>query len=261
MIRRVAIVTACAFVVWLGVLGVLGAIFSERQARGTAERLGESLQGSATIDGTDLALVRGHLELDHLAVRRDDAVGHLALDVREIRCELGPLGWALVDSTCRELAVAGTRLEVSSTALFKIKNPKREPVRARRVVIDDAVLAFAPSAVLPSLGRIVIAIDHAESGATVFRTPLSWIFSLEALRARLELPAGIALHVVYERGVFSVAGSLFGSAPVQLPLALPAAELAHDAHDEVEMLVGTGKDIAARLVAKRAADWLRVKLR
>ena len=224
------------------------------------ERLGESLQATCTIGAIDLALVRGRLELEHLALHRDDVVGHLAIDVAEVRCELRPLGLALVDRGCRELAVRGTRMEVSAAALFQIKNPKRPPIHADRVVIDDAVLAFSPSAIVPSLGEIRIAIDHAESGPTSFRTPMSWIFSLDELRAHIDLPAGIALHLAYHDGVLSAAGSLFGATPVEVPIQLPVVDAVRDAHEEIALLFKLGKDIAERLVAKRAEDWLRSKL-
>ncbi len=260
MLRRVALVTVGVVAAWLVVLVVLGVVLADRQAESTAAKLGESLQATATYGTSDLALVRGHLDIDRLAVRRDDGIGRLSIDVGEISCDLPPLGLALVDSECRELRVTGTRLEASTAALFKIRNPKRKPVRARRVVIDDATLAFAPSAFAPNIGRVTVAIEHAEAGATRFRTPLSWIFALEQLRARLELPGDVTLRVTYDAGVLSVAGALFGAAPVEVPLQLPSADGAHDAHEEVELLVATGKDIAARLVAHRAEDWLRTKL-
>jgi hypothetical protein len=261
MLKRVALVMAAVVVAWLVVLVILGAVLADRQSHGTAERLGESLQAQATIGDSDLALVRGSLELDRISIKRDDVVGHLALDVAEVHCDLAPLGWALVDSSCRELRVAGTRLEVSTAALFQIKAPKRAPVHAHHVVIDDAVLAFAPSAFLPSLGRIEIAIEHAEAGDTLFRTPLSWLLSLEELRARIELPASVTVHLAYKDGVLSAAGSVFGSTPVELPFALPVASAAHDAHEEIALLVTAGKDIAERIVAKRATDWIEQKLR
>jgi hypothetical protein len=47
---------------------------------------------------------------------------------------------------------------------------------------------------------------------------------------------------------------------VELPVALPIASTAHDAHEEMQMLVNVGRDIAQRLVAQRAQDWLRSKL-
>jgi hypothetical protein len=55
-------------------------------------------------------------------------------------------------------------------------------------------------------------------------------------------------------------GSVFGSGPIDLPLQIPVATSAKDAHDEMLLLVQLGKQIAERLVAKRAEDWLRAKL-
>lgn len=254
--RRIAIWAACLVAVWLVLLLVLGFALGARQEARTTERLAASLQAQVTAGGSDLALIRGRWTLSQLAIRHDDVLGTLAIDVAGVRCELAPLGWALVDRSCSELAVRGVRMEVSSTALFKVKRPKRKPVHADRIVIDDAELVFEPSAFVPNLGRIEIAIEHAESGPTLLRTPLSWLLTLEQLRARLDLPAGIALHLDYAHGTLTAAGSLFGSAPVALPIALPLRQTAQDAHEEMLQLVELGKDIAERLVARRAQDWL-----
>jgi len=260
MARRLALGGVIAIALWIATLLVLDHVVAARQAATTTARIGESLQGTATLADIDLALIRGRLELEGLAVHRDDLIGHLALDVREVDCELGPLGWALVDRGCRELAVRGVRLDVSTAALFKLQRPKQKPIHADRVVIDDAQLAFAPSALLPSVGRIQITIDHAETGPTTFLTPLSWIFALDTLRAHVELPAGVTVHLTYDHGMFGAAGSLFGSTPVQLPLQLPVATLYTDAHDEIQALVKLGTELAEQLVAKRAEDWVRSKL-
>lgn len=243
------------------VLYLLGFALGSRQERKTTERLAESLQALVTIDSSDLALIRGRWTMQQLSIQHDDPIGRLSITVAGVRCELGPLGWALVDRSCGELAVRGVRMEVSTTALFKVKRPKRKPTRADRIVIDDAVLVFSPSAIMPSVGRVEVAIEHAESGPTLMRTPLSWLLTLQVLRARLELPANVTLHLGYERGVLTVAGSWFGSAPVELPVQLPLAETAKDGHEEMQKLVEVGKDIAQRLVAKRAQDWLESKLK
>jgi hypothetical protein len=244
----------------LGALVVAGVALEDRTRRGVAERIAESLRAEATIDRGSLALVRGGLDLEELAAHRDDAVGHLALRVAEIHCALPPLGLALVDRDCRELAVRGMRLEVSAAALFRLQPPRRPPLHARGVAIDDAQLVFSPSALAPGLGRVAIEVAHAEAGDTTFKTPVSWLFALRALQARIELPAGIALDVSYDRGELRIAGGILGAAPLVVPLALPVADPADDAHAEVARLVALGKDIAAQLVAQRAADWLDSKL-
>ena len=260
MWKRAATIAAGVIVGWIVVLFFLGLALGSRQERKTTERLADSLQALVTIETSDLALVRGRWSLERLAIRHDDAVGKLSIDVAGVRCELGPLGWALIDRECSELAVSGVRMEVSSTAIFKLPKPKRKPTFADRIVIDDAQLVFLASAVMPSLGRIEIAIDHAESGPTLLRTPLSWLFTLEVLRAKLALPAGITLLLSYQHGVLTVSGSLFGLTPVELPVQLPIVTTAKDAHEEMQQLVQLGKGIAERLVARRAQDWLRSKI-
>lgn len=245
---------------WLIALLITDAVVAAHTATATARRIGDSLQSAATIGEVDVALIRGRLVLGKLAVHRDDVIGHLSLDVDDVDCELAPLGWALFDRDCSELAVHGVRLEVSTAALFQIKRPKQRPIRAHQVMIDDAELTFSPNAFLPSLGKIVIRIEHAESGPTVFVTPMSWIFSLTNLRASIDLPAGLTVHLTYDHGMFGAAGSLFGSKPVELPLEIPVATLYADAHAEIAALVKLGEDLAVRLVAKRAEDWLRQRL-
>ncbi|CAN5379444.1 hypothetical protein BH11MYX1_BH11MYX1_26170 [soil metagenome] len=260
MARRLALGSLIAIVVWFFALLIIDVVVGSRQGATTAARIGETLQATATVGDLDVALLRGNFSIQRLAVHRDDVVGHLALEVAEVECSLAPLGWALIDHGCRELALRGVRLEVSTAALFKLQHRKRAPIRADHFTIDDAELAFSPSAILPSLGRIAIRIDHAEAGPTLFITPLSWIFALETMRARVDLPANLSLELAYDHGVFGATGSLFGAAPVKLPLQLPVAALYTDAHAQIQALVKLGTDLAEQLVAKRAEDWLRSKL-
>jgi len=258
--RRIAVFAGAVAAAWLGVLLVIDLALEGRTRGHIADRIAESLQAEATIDRGDLALLRGAIDLDDLKVRRDDLIGHLALTVASLRCELRPFGLALVDRDCRELAVRGTRLEVSTAALFRLKRPKRTPLHARHIVIDDARLELSPSALLPGLGRVAITIEHAEAGETTFKTPLSWLFALRALRATIELPAGITLQLTYDHGELAVAGGIFGAAPVALPIALPVADLADDPRAEIAKLIEFGKDLAERLVTRKAEDWLKTKL-
>lgn len=258
--RRIAGYLVALVALWLAAMVVTGVALEGRTRRRVAERIADSLQADATIAGGNLSLVRGRLDLAELAVRRDDLIGHLAIAVPSMRCDLLPLGGALFVRDCRELTVRGTRLEVSTAALFKLRRPRRPPLRADHVVIDDARLEFSPSAFLPSLGRVAIAIEHAEAGPTIFKTPLSWIFALRALGATVELPAGITLRLTYENGELQVAGGIFGATPVALPIALPIADLADDPRAEIAKLLELGKDLAEELVTRKAEDWLRSKL-
>ncbi len=280
MLRRVIVIGGGLLAVWLVLLVVLGMALSSRQERKTRERLAESLHAQVSIGEVDLALVRGRLSIDKLsitsappsaalrapaepglAINRNDLVGHMTIDVDGVRCELPPLGLALFMHDCSDLIIKGVRLEVSTAALFKMERPKKgTPIRTDHMVIDSATLVFLPSAFMPDLGRIEIAIEHAETGPTVMRTPLSWLFSLKELDARFQLPAGITVLLGYRNGTLTASGSLFGSGAVELPIRIPVAGSAKDAHDEMLLLVQLGKQIAQQLVAKRAEDWLRSKL-
>lgn len=260
MVRRLVLFLVAVLGVWVIGLAIASCALGGRTGRNVAERVGESLQATATIAETDLALVRGTLELEDLAVRRDDVIGKLSLDVGAIRCDLPALGFALFDRSCDELVVRDVRLEISTTALFQLQRPKRAPFHADRVVLERAKVVFAPSAFVPSLGRVEIGIDRAVAGATTFKTPLSWLFALEELRATLALPAGITLLLTFEHGKLRVAGSLFGSRPIELPLALPVTSAADDAQTELRELYAFVRDLAQRLVAQRAQDWLESTL-
>ncbi|HEY1555554.1 MAG TPA: hypothetical protein VGF94_12040 [Kofleriaceae bacterium] len=258
--RRVAMVAAGVVALWLVALVVLDAVLAAREARHVRDRAAEALHATASVGAADLALVRGGLELDQVAAHRDDAVGHLALEVGALTCDLPPLGAALVDGTCRELAVSRVRLEVSTAAMFQLEHPRRAPLHAERVVIDDAKLSFGPSAFVSGLGSISVAIDHAEAGSTVFRTPLSWVFALDTMVAHVELPGHFTFSFDYHDGSITVVGfggHVLGTAPV----VLPNAALARDGHEEMVLLADAAEEIAARIVEQSVTDWVRERLR
>jgi hypothetical protein len=243
---------------WLIVLVILGAALGGSRASRVAERIGESLQSDATVGDHDLALVRGRFSIDHLRVSRDDLVGKLALDVGSVRCELAPIGLALLDSSCRELVIGKVRLSLSTFALLELRKPKRPPIRAGAVVIDDAELTLPPSAV-PSLGKVRFVVERAEAGATTFKTPLSWMLQMYLLRATLDLPIG-TIKLDYANGFMTAVGSVFGSTPVRIPFVMPVADPDEEPQKEIERLVKAGRELAERLVAQKARDWLRDKL-
>ena len=258
-VRKFLKVMVGAVVLWLVAMVIIGVIYGGRAGDRVATRIADSLVADVTLDTSKLALIRGHLVLEGLKVKKED-LGHLSIDVETIRCELPPLGIALVDHECRDLIVKGVRLEVSAAAVFQLKKPKRAPLHVRHVVIQDAVLTFEPSAFIPALGRISIKIDRAEAGETTFKTPLSWIFSLTALIATLELPAGITVKLGYANGKLTAAGGIFGVTPVSLPFSIPIPHSTDDAKEEIAKLVSLGRDLAEQLVARRAEDWLKQKL-
>lgn len=258
--RRVALTLAVLVGLYGVALLVAGLVLGDRIGEQVAARVGEALQSTATVGDSDLALLRGRMQLSQLRVRRADAVGTLALDVGRVDCDLPPLGLALFDSACNELAIDGVRLEVSTFALFRVVRPQRAPVTIQRVRITDTTIAFSPSTLAPGLGAVRISVALAEAGPTTFKSPLSWLFAAEVLRATVELPAGLAVHLDYRAGVLAASGSLFGTTPVRLPVTLPVATLGADARAELEQLAAWSRDVAARLVTQRAEDWLKSKL-
>lgn len=261
---RIAIAGGAAVALWLGGLIVGDAALEPGVRDRVASRIAESLQAQATVADGDLALVRGGFDLDGLAARRDDAVGHLALAVARLDCELAPLGAALIDRHCRALGLAGLRLEVSTTQMFRLAHPKRPPLRAEQLAIFDARLELAAGAIAPGLGRVTIAVERAEAGETVFKTPLSWLLALHQLRATIELPpesGGMTLRLAYQAGELQVSGGVFGPAPIALAIALPLADPAEEPRAETARLIAFGKDVAERLIARKAAAWLRAALR
>lgn len=258
--RRLAVVAGALVALWLIAVIVLGFALEGRTRRGVAARLAEALQADAAIGDGELSLLNGELSLQDLTVRREDLIGKLALHVAHIECALPPLGAALLDRQCRELVVRGTQLDVSTLALFRVRRPKRPPLHVRRVVIDDAQLTLAATALAPELGRIAIHIDHAEAGDTVFKTPLSFLFALRGLHATIDLPTGSTLDITYEAGELRLAGSLIGADPIAVPVALPAADAGDDASAEIAKLVAFGRVLGERVVARRAADWFKSKL-
>ncbi|MCW5807974.1 MAG: hypothetical protein KIT31_36820 [Deltaproteobacteria bacterium] len=258
--RRVALIVAGVIGLWIAVLVAAGALYAGRAADQVGERLAESIQGTYRVGDSSLALVRGRFALSDLHVGRDDEVGRLSLDVRDVACDLPPLGLAAVMRVCRTLEVSGVDLEVSTIALFQLKKPRRPPLRADAIVVDDAKIALAPSALLPGSGAIGVAIVHAEAGPTRLVTPLSWLFALRAMDAQLSLPAGIAIRLTYRDGMLAAQGSLFGARPVRVPISIPPADEHADARTQLRTLARLGVTVATQLVAARAKDWLRDQL-
>lgn len=257
--KKLALGFAAIVVLWFVVLVVIGFAYADRYGAGVADRVGESLGATGTMGSTKLSLVRGRVEMSDLSVQRDDAVGKLSLDVGEVDCDTPPLGIALFDRSCNSLAISHVRMNVSTGAVFQVKKPKRPPIRAHRVTIDDAQLVFERNALVRGIGRIAITVEHAQAGETVFRTPLAWLLSLEELRARFDLPARVSFQIEYRDGTWSATGTLFGKTPVQVAMRPPVASLFEDNRAEVKGLVKFGEDLAEALVARKAENWLQSK--
>ena len=242
-------------VLWLVALVVFDFVGAGKIERRVIARVGDPLGATVTIGKSDLALIRGHLDLDKLAIKKSDG-GELSIDIDNIRCDLPPLGVALIDGDCNLLSIKTMRVAVSAIGAFKLHNAS-SPVHAKAVVIDDAVLELSPSALVSALGKVTITVEHAEAKDTVFKTPLSWIFALVELRAKVDLPGGTTIVLGYKNGKLSVSGGLLGSKPVELPFEIPVANLADDPKAELERIVKLVKDTGEKLVEQKAQDFLK----
>lgn len=225
---------------WLVALVVIGVVAGDGKGEAIAGRLGESLHADATLDDSDLALIRGRLVVGGLRVRRDGPTGTLALDVGALRCELPPLGLALVDSACRELALDGLVLDVSTFDVLRVPRPRRAPIDAGAVAIDGAVLRVP---VGPGRGEIQLT---ARAGATTLKTPVSWVLALEQLRATLVLPLG-RYELFYAPGLLVVSGGGLGAGLV-LPVAPPAPIEGEDGRTELARLAAWGRGVAMQVM-------------
>jgi hypothetical protein len=245
--KRCVVALVALAVVWFGGLLVIDAIYGDRYGQRVVDRLSEAVRGDGTIDESDLALVRGRLELAGVHVAHAEAAGKLTLDVREVHCELAPGGIALFDRDCRTLAIAGIHLETTSLALFRVQKPKRPPIHVHAVTLDDIELALAPT---DGSAPVRVRIAHVEADETTFKTPLSWLFGVTALRGSVELAIG-TVQLSYERGTLSLSGAIFGDTPTTVAVELPVRDPDDDPPHELERILGWARARGERIVADR----------
>jgi hypothetical protein len=248
---KIGLGVAGAVATWLAALGIAGLAARGCVGERMRSRLADSLDADVRLGGLDLGLIRGRAVLRDLAIERDHD-GHLHVDVAEIDAGIAPLGAYLWDRDLGRVGVAGVDLDVSGWGVLHIRPPRRPPIRFARLSIDGARLSFAVAEAAPAWARMTVTIERAEAGPTVLRTPLSWVFALERLEARLELPGAGPVELRYGAGRLEASGSLFGDTPVSIPVTLPAPEPGH----EGRQLATLGADVAERLTLARASGWL-----
>ena len=253
--EKIVLGASAAAATWTAALVVAG--FAARGCVGERmrARLADSLDADVRLDGVDVALVRGDVELDGLAIARDHD-GRLRVAVDRIDAGIAPLGAYLWDHSFGRVHLGGVDVLVDGWGVLRIRPPRRPPVAFDELAIDDAKLVFAAASWAPRWARFAVVIDHAEAGATVLRTPLSWVFALEELDARLVVPGVAPVELHYDRGRLEASGGLFGDDPVSIPVVLPAPEPGR----EGQQLAALGKDVAERLALARASGWIMDEL-
>src|SRR5690606_36507900 len=147
-----------------------------------------------------------------------------------LEVDVAPMGWVVFDRAPRRVKVKGGRLAISGAgALVLPPRPEQPPVRGGGLEIENGVIDLMATGYWPGLARMVITIEQARAGATTLRTGLSWLFTLEHLVARVDLPANITVRIAFQDGALSASGGFFGQTPVTVPFRLPAL----DDRDEV----------------------------
>ncbi len=237
---------------YLLLLVVLGWLAGGLVARSVRDRLAASFDGEAEVGGASVSLVRGAASIQDIHVEREHD-GHLTLDLAELTLDLAPLGSVVWDRVPRAVHVRGGRLDVTGLGVLrKPPRPKRPPIRVGALALDDCALSLMATGAWPGLARVELTIERARAGSTVLRTALSWLFTLEELVARVELPAGVTIRLEYRAGVLSAAGGPFGPVPVVVPFAIPPVDDA----DEVAQLAALGKALGKELALAQARRWL-----
>lgn len=253
---RIGLGLAVFAAAYLVVLVIAGWIAAGVVADKIQARLAGSLDAEVRVGGAEVGLISGAVRVNdlHLERRKLDS---LELDIEGLEVDIAPLGWVLFDREPRRVKVKGGRLAISGAgALVLPPRPKQPPVRVGALEIEHGVIDLMATGYWPGLARMVITIEHARAGATTLRTGLSWLFTLEHLVARVELPANITVRIAFQDGALSASGGFFGQTPVTIPFRLPKL----DDRDEVTQLVALGKELGKQLAIERAKRWLGSQL-
>ena len=95
--------------------------------------------------------------------------------------------------------------------------------------------------------------ERGRAGPCVLRSALSWVFSLEELVARVDLPGSVTVRLDYRGGQLRVAGGMFGATPVEVPFTIPELDPAR----ETEQLKEMAMELARKLAVEQAESWAK----
>lgn len=240
------------FALWSIALIAAGFFAEGCQRRRIEARIARTFEATVAFGDADLSLLRGKFSGTDLAIAKEVTAGTLRVKVASLDAELAPLGLALIDSRLRSLRLTGVELEASSLALLRTRKGSGKPFAVDALELRDVHLAAMPTMLLPSFGRLEVHLERATAGPTVLRTALSWVFSLETLVARIDLPGGVTIRVSYEGGKLRAQGGMFGSTPVEVPFAIPVLDPAR----EMEQLQALGIELVQKMTVRQAEEWL-----
>jgi len=250
-LRRIGTGLAVAAVAWIAALALFGWL-GDGCARDRAERrLAASMRANVSIGAVDVGLVTGELAIRGVRLERVER-GVLRLAIEQVDVDLPPLGLALVQDELGAVVVRGVEVELSALGVLDLRGAGGAPVSFDRLELRDAHVALEGTSIVPGLARLELTIERAVAGRTTMRTPLSWLFALRELTARLALPIGLTARVTYADGVLRIAGGLFGETPIVVPFAIPVLEPAR----EVEQLGEIGRALGGALATQLRLRWI-----
>jgi hypothetical protein len=213
----------------LPVVYVLGLVAMGFALRGcvtdrVAERLSLALDADVSIGDSSLSLLRGNLELEDVAVHRDHA-GAVDIAIDRIDVDLAPLGWVAFDRDVDYALVDGMRIEISARGLYDLAERRKRivPIPIGELDLRRSSIVIMPTALLPDLGRIDVALDRVHTTGVSLRHGLSWMFNMQELTASVEA-LGFHFGVDYGDEQLGISGGMFGSDPVTLRFPLPAPD-------------------------------------
>lgn len=220
-------------------------------------RLAEALDAEVKVGSVSLSLVRGHIAIRDVEIRREH-LGHLDITIERLDVDTAPLGWLAVDRTPDLVDVGGVdMLMTGAGALDLPRREKREPLAIGGMHLSDIKLRAETSKFLPGLGKIQLTVSEARTGPVVLGSALDWVFALQTLDATTKLPAGLEAGVHYTPGQLGLSGSVFGSRPIRLPFTMPVPEPGALELDKLRLLaVAIGETVGSEL----AKSWLKSKV-
>lgn len=249
-LRKAAIGLGLAAATYLAALVVASWVVAATVERDVQHRLATTLDGTATVGDATVSLLRGSIAVTGVHAERHH-LGTLALDVDRIELDVAPLGAFAVVRSPRALRVTGGHLVVTGAGALDGLERGHAQVDVGAVELRASELTLAVTSLWPELARVHLVLDRVRAGPTRFRTPLSWVFTLDELDARVELPGGSAFTLAYRDGALTARGGLFGAAPITVPV-----DLRYRAGvDETVQLRALAFELGKRLAVERARRW------
>jgi hypothetical protein len=226
------------------------------------ERFARSLDADVAIGSSSLSVWRGEMILEDVTARREQGG---ALDLRIARVEAEVAGWGAVlfDRDLERLLVRGLRFEVSAAGLTGRPRSERRPMPVGELLIEDAVIAVAPTAILPSLGRVQLEVRRAHARDVQLSSALSWLQTLSELDASLSAPGDVGLAVRYAPGWLSLDGRVLGvGRSIRVPFRFPPTDPAAYEIDQLRAVAAAAVEATGKALLgaeARDAAWSAIR--